>query len=230
MSVHPLDAHGHSAPRSLSRMAAAPFTHLVSSEAELRAQDYPEPAPKAWEKEIGALDAGCEAFLARSPLCVLATSDASGRCTASPRGGPPGFVRVLDAQRIAWADLTGNKRIDAFRHILANPDVGLLFFVPGLRETLRIDGTACLTRDPEVLRATDVPGRTADLAVGVQVRTAFLQCGKALIRSRLWEPESWPAAEGLPSPAAMLKAHRAESTPVDEIAAGLEDAYARLLW
>jgi PPOX class probable FMN-dependent enzyme len=211
-------------------MVCAPFSHLVASEAELRADGYPEPAPKAWEKEIAALDDGCAAFLARSPLCVMATSDARGRSTASPRGGPPGFVRVLDPRRIAWADLTGNNRIDAFRQILANPQVGLLFLVPGLRETLRIDGTAYLTRDPEVLRATDVPGRTADLAVGVQVRTAFLQCGKALVRSKLWEPESWPAAGALPSPAAMLKAHRAEDTPVEEIAAGLEDAYERLLW
>ncbi len=211
-------------------MSDAPFSHLVTSEAELRAADYPEPASRAWEKEIAALDAGCEAFLARSPLCVLATSDTRGRCTASPRGGPPGFVRVLDPHRIAWADLTGNKRIDAFRQIMVNPHVGLLFLVPGMRETLRIDGTAHLTRDPAVLRATDVPGRTADLAVGVQVRTAFLQCGKALIRSELWDPESWPAAEQLPSPAAMLKAHRQEDTPVDEVAAELDDAYARKLW
>jgi len=209
---------------------AEPFSHLVTSEAELRGGDYPAPAPRAWEKEIGALDAGCEAFLARSPLCVLATSDADGRCTASPRGGPSGFARVLDPHRLAWADLTGNKRIDAFRHILSNPHVGLLFLVPGLRETLRIDGTAYLTRDPTVLRATDVPGRTADLAVGVHVRTAFLQCGKALIRSKLWDPASWPAPEELPSPAAMLKAHRAEDTPVEEVAASLEDAYERLLW
>lgn len=211
-------------------MAAAPFSHLVTTEAELRSQDYPAPPPRAWEKEIGALDDGCAAFLARSPLCVLATSDAHGRCTASPRGGPPGFARVLDARRIAWADLTGNNRIDAFRDIFENPHVGLLFLVPGLRETLRIDGTAYLTRDPEVLRATDVPGRSADLALGVHVRTAFLQCGKALIRSRLWDPASWPAADTLPSPAAMLKAHRQEDAPVAEIQAHLEDAYERLLW
>ncbi len=211
-------------------MPGAPFTHLVASVDELRGADYPAPPPRAWEKEIGVLDAGCEAFLARSPLCILATSDAGGRCTASPRGGPPGFARVLDPSRLAWADLTGNKRIDAFRHILVNPHVGLLFLVPGLRETLRIDGTAHLTRDPEVLRATDVPGRTAELAVGVVVRTAFLQCGKALIRSQLWDPASWPDPAELPSPAAMLKAHRQGDASVEAVAAHLEDAYTRLLW
>jgi predicted pyridoxine 5'-phosphate oxidase superfamily flavin-nucleotide-binding protein len=103
----------------------APFRHLVTSEEELRADGYPEPLPRAWEKEIGALDEHCAAFLARSPLAMLATSDDRGRTTVTPRGGPPGFVRVLDPQRIAWADLSGNRRIDAFRQILRNPQVGL---------------------------------------------------------------------------------------------------------
>lgn len=208
----------------------APFTHLVTAEAELRDEGYPAPLPRAWEKEIGALDEHCAAFLARSPLAMLATSDAEGRATVSPRGGPPGFVRMLDRQRVAWADLQGNRRIDAFRQILQNPQVGLLFMLPGLRETLRIDGTAYLTRDPEVLRAVDVPDRTADLAVGVHVRVAFLQCGKALVRSRLWDPATWPAADELPSPAAMFKAHRGEPTPVEEVAAHLEESYTVRLW
>lgn len=211
-------------------MDDAPFTHLVTSEAELREAEYPAPLPRAWEKEVGALDEHCAAFLARSPLAMLATSDADGRTTVTPRGGPPGFVRLLDAQRIAWADLTGNRRIDAFRQILRNPQVGLLLLVPGLRETLRIDGTAYLTRDPAVLRAVDVPDRAADLAVGIHVRVAFLQCGKALIRSHLWEPETWPARAELPSPAAMLKAARGVPGPVEEIQAQLDEGYATRLW
>lgn len=146
---------------------------------------------------------------------MLATSDADGRTTVTPRGGPPGFVRVLDRQRIAWADLTGNRRIDALRQILENPQVGLVFLIPRMRETLRIDGTAYLTRDPAVLRAVDVPGRTADLAVSVVVRAAFLHCGKALIRSKLWDPDSWPTREDLPSAAAMLLAARNEQVPVE---------------
>ena len=216
--------------RSLSRVIDPPFTHLVTSEDELRGDGYPEPLPRAWEKEIGALDDHCAAFLARSPLAMLATSDADGRTTVTPRGGPPGFVRLLDPQRVAWADLSGNLRIDAFRQILQNPQVGLLLLLPGLRETLRVDGTAYLTRDPEVLRAVDVPGRTAALAVGVHVRVAFIQCGKALIRSRLWEPATWPAPEELPSAPAMLKAHRDEPTPVADVAAHLEQSYTTRLW
>lgn len=211
-------------------MDAAPFTHLVTTEAELRGTDYPPPLPRALEKEVTSLDEHCAAFLARSPLAMLATSDAAGRTTVTPRGGPPGFVRLLDPQRLAWADLTGNRRIDAFRQILQNPQVGLLFVIPGLRETLRVDGTAYLTRDPEVLRAVDVPDRTADLAVGVHVRVAFLQCGKALIRSHLWDPTSWPAPAELPSPAAMLKAARGVPGPVEDIQAQLDEGYTTRLW
>ncbi len=208
----------------------APFTHLVTSEAELRGGEYPAPRARAWEKELGELDEHCAAFLARSPLAMLATSDPDGRTTVTPRGGPPGFARMLDPSRIAWADLTGNNRIDAFRHILRQPQVGLVFLIPGLRETLRIDGTAHLTRDPEVLRAVDVPGRTADLALGVHVRVAFLQCGKALIRSKLWEPASWSAPEELPSPAAMLKAARSVPGPVAEVEEQLRESYETRLW
>jgi PPOX class probable FMN-dependent enzyme len=211
-------------------MPDAPFTHLIVSEADLGGDDYPEPPARAWAKEIDALDQHCADFLRRSPLGMLATSDARGRTTVTPRGGPPGFVRVLDPHRVAWADLTGNRRIDAFRHILQNPQVGMIFLIPGLRETLRIDGTAYLTRDPAVLRAVDVPWRTADLAVGVHVRTAFVHCGKAMIRSRLWEPETWPAREKLPSAAAMLLAARGEHTPVRDVAAAMEEGYTKLLW
>ena len=215
---------------SLGIMSAEPFTNLVTSEAELRNDGYPEPPPRAWEKEIELLDEQCGNFLSRSPFAMLATSDAQGRTTVTPRGGPPGFVRVLDDRRIAWADLTGNRRIDAFRQILENPQVGLIFMIPGLRETLRIDGTAYLTRDPAVLRAVDVPGRTADLAVGVVVRTAFVHCGKALIRSKLWEPDCWPAREDLPSAAAMLLAARHEQVPVEVVEKQLEEGYLTHLW
>jgi len=99
-----------------------------------------------------------------------------------------------------------------------------------MRETLRIHGTAYLTRDPAVLRAVDVPGRTASLAVGVLVRTAFVHCGTAFIPSRLWEPDSWPVESELPSAAAMLLAARNEKTPVEQEAARLEAGYLTQLW
>ncbi len=214
--------------RTLRAVPDAPFTHLVTTEAELRAGSYPEPRGIPVDKEIGELDEHCARYLEQSPLLMLATSDAAGRTTVTPRGGPPGFARVLGPDRLAWADLPGNRRIDAFRQLLENPQVGLLFLLPGLRETLRIDGTAYLTRDPEVLAATDVPGRTTDLAVGIHVRVAFVQCGKALIRSRLWEPGTWP--EALPSAGAMLKAHARLPMPGEEVEERLQASYDGGLW
>lgn len=210
-------------------MNDTPFTHLITSEKELR-EMYPAPPARAWMKELDRIDEHCAAFLARSPLAMLATSGPDGRTTVSPRGGPPGFLRMLDPHRIAWADLTGNRRIDAFRHILENPEVGLLVLLPRMRETLRIDGTAYLTRDPAVLRAVDVPGRTADLAVGLHVRVAFLQCGKALIRSHLWEPETWPDREELPSAADMFRTSRQAGETRDEVEEQLTESYSERLW
>jgi PPOX class probable FMN-dependent enzyme len=208
-----------------------PFTHLVKDVTELRAELYPEPGGLVWDKEVPTLDDHCREFLARSPFMLLATSSGDGRCDVSPRGGPPGFVRVLDETRLAFADLTGNRRIDSLRNVAESPRVGMLFLLPGFRETLRVNGRAYLTRDPEVLRACDVPGRTADLAVGVAVEKAFLHCAKALIRSKLWEPASWPARESLPSAARILYDHvQMESTSVEAVDDLLEDNYRRELW
>lgn len=208
----------------------APFEHLVTTVEELREDLYPAPPAKAWAKEIPFLDEHCRDFVERSPLAFLGTSDAEGRCDVTPRGGPPGFARVLGPDRLAFADLTGNRRLDALRNVLENPQVGLVFLIPGLRETLRINGRAYLTRDPAILRACDVPARTADLAVGIVVETAFLHCAKALIRSKLWEPDSWPASEELPSPAEILRDHVGSTATVTEVEDELREAYASRLW
>ena len=209
----------------------APFSHLVTDVAELREELYPEPGRLAWRKEVPALDEHCRAFVARSPFMLLATSGADGRCDVSPRGGPPGFVRVLDAGRLAWADLSGNRRIDSLRNVIENPRVGMLLLLPGFRETLRVNGRAYLTRDPAVLRVVDVPGRTTDLAIGVAVETAFLHCAKAFIRSRLWEPESWPDPGTLPSAAAIFRDHvELTEVSVEAVDADLEESYRNELW
>ena len=209
---------------------AAPFGHLVTTVDELREELYPEPPAKAWAKEVPTLDRHCRDFIERSPFALLGTSDAQGRCDVTPRGGPAGFARVLAPDRLAFADLTGNRRLDALRNVLENPQVGLLFLIPGLRETLRVNGRAYLTRDPEVLRACDVPARTADLAVGIIVETAFLHCAKALIRSQLWEPESWPPSDELPSAAEILRDHRGSNTTVAQLEDELSEAYTSRLW
>jgi PPOX class probable FMN-dependent enzyme len=146
----------------------------------------------------------------------------------TPRGGPPGFIRVLDPHRLAFADLRGNRRIDALRNIVANPQAALLVLLPGLGETLRIRGRAYVTRDPEVLAATAVPDRTPDVAVGMEVERAFLHCAKALIRSRLWDPGSWPGE--LPSAARIFRDHAAAPGGEAEMEERLAEAYRSRLW
>jgi hypothetical protein len=206
----------------------APFSHVITSEAELRAGPYPPPRGLALDKEIGELDEHCRSFLAASPFALLATASPAGRCEVTPRGGPPGFIRALDAHRLAFADLTGNRRIDALRNIVANPQAALLVLLPGLGETLRIRGRAYVTRDPEVLAATAVPGRRPDVAIGMEVEVAFLHCAKALIRSRLWDPGSWP--DELPSAARIFRDHAANGTDEAAMEDRLATAYRDRLW
>lgn len=208
----------------------APFSHVITSEAELRAGPYPPPRGLALDKEVAVLDEHCAGFLARSPFALLATASPGGACEVTPRGGPAGFIRVLDPQRLAFADLTGNRRIDALRNIVANPQAALLVLLPGLGETLRIRGRAYVTRDPEVLAATAVPGRAPDVAVGMEVERAFLHCGKALIRSRLWDPATWPARAELPSAARIFRDHAALPVPDTEVDELLAEAYRDRLW
>jgi PPOX class probable FMN-dependent enzyme len=136
------------------------------------------------------LDIHCRNFIALSPFCVLSSSDASGQADASPRGDPPGFVKVLDARTLLLPDRPGNNQVDSLQNIVENPGVGLLFFVPGMNETLRVKGKAEITTDPELLQPTTVSGRHPLSGLKVTVEEAFLHCGRALIRSRIWDADA----------------------------------------
>lgn len=203
------------------------WADAITSEAELRAV-LGEPSERVLRKQLDALDDHCARFIAQAPFFVLATAGADGTCDASPRGGPPGFVRVLDGQRLAFADYSGNRRADSHRNLLANPTVGLLFLLPGLGETLRVNGRATLTTDPALLETLPTGGRRPDLAVGVEVEEAFLHCAKAFRRSGLWDPATWP--DELPSAAEIFRDHMAPDVPVADVASSLADGYARSLW
>jgi uncharacterized protein len=181
------------------------FDHVVSSLEELRGiVQAPAPGSRTLLKERTVLDAHCRAFIARSPLLLLATADAHGRCDVSPKGDAPGFVHVLDERRLAIPDRPGNKRLDGMQNLLANPHIGLIFLVPGREETLRVNGRAWITRDPEILRRSAVQGKTPQLAIGVEVEQCFFHCAKAFLRAHLWAHDSWPARDSLPSFACML--------------------------
>ncbi len=181
-------------------------------------------------KVISVLDHHCRDFLATSPFFVLSTADGDGRCDGSPKGGHPGFVEMLDERRVAWADYSGNNRLDSFENMVDNESVALLFFIPGLSETLRINGTAELSTDPELRERFAVDGHAAKVVVVVTVEEAYVHCAKALRRSDLWEPDSWIEADARPNASAMIKDHAAIDAPVPVIEDALERDLDETLW
>ncbi len=160
----------------------------VTNRAELRTV-YREPRPRAAQKVLDHLDVHCRNFIEMSPFCVLSTTGTNGRADASPRGDPPGFVKILDDRTLLIPDRPGNNQVDSLQNILNHPVVGLLFFVPGMNETLRVCGTAEITSDEELLAPLSVGGRTPLSGLKITITDAFLHCGRALLRSRLWDPE-----------------------------------------
>jgi PPOX class probable FMN-dependent enzyme len=174
------------------------FENIVTSEHELR-EIVGMPGARSLQKERPALDAHCRGFIAHSPLLLMATAGPDGRCDVSPKGDVPGFVLVLDDRRLVIPDRPGNKRLDGMQNLLGNPHVGLIFLVPGRGETLRVNGRAWITRDPELLQRSSIQGKTPPLAIGVAVEACFLHCAKPFRRAHLWAHERWPAPDALPS-------------------------------
>ena len=211
-------------------MGAYPFRQVVSSEAELR-EAIGEPSELVLKKQLPALDAHCRAFIARSPFVLVGTAGSTGGCDVSPRGDGPGFVLVLNERTLLIPDRPGNRRIDSFRNVLANPHVGLLFVVPGVEETLRVNGRACLVRDADLLARMAVGSKTPTLALAVEVEEAFLHCAKAFKRSRLWQAETWPDRAALPSLGKMLLDQvKPSGTTAEELDAAIEESYAKRLY
>jgi hypothetical protein len=166
---------------------------------------YKAPSERALRKQLDHVDVHCARLIALSPFCLIATHDAAGRADVSPRGDAPGFVHVLDAKHVALPDRPGNNRLDSLENILDHPSVGLIFLVPGIQETLRLNGAAEI-RDDEDLRARFVvDGREPATVLVVEVHEAFLHCAKSILRSRLWDPDSRIERSALPSMGQMLK-------------------------
>ncbi|WP_233491235.1 pyridoxamine 5'-phosphate oxidase family protein [Blastococcus sp. TBT05-19] len=187
----------------------------ITSEDELRAL-LGEPAPAALAKERTALADIDREWLAASPFCLIATSGADGSCDVSPKGDPPGFTLVLDERTIAIPERAGNRRADGYRNILANPHVGLVHLLPGRTDTLRINGRARLVTEPSLLDRMVVKGHRPVLAVVVEIEQVFHHCGKAFLRSQLWDPESW-RPEAVPSRARIAHALERKHEPLEEL-------------
>ena len=170
----------------------------ITTEADLRALFAPTHG-LALQKSIDRMDGHAADFVARSPFLCIATQSATGQADVSPRGDPAGFVKLLDERTLLIPDRPGNNRLDTQANILSNPAVGVLFLIPGFDETLRVNGTARLTRDPELLALLAVNDQTPTLAIVLSVREVFLHCAKAFRRARLWNPESLQDRREMPS-------------------------------
>lgn len=183
----------------------------------------------AERKVLDRLDHFCRDFIALSPFLVLASSDSEGRADASPRGDGPGFVQVLDEKTLLIPDRRGNNRVDSFGNVLSSPGVGLVFFVPGINETLRVNGRARLTRDEALLEPTTVQEKTPKLGLLVEVDEAYFHCGKALIRSKLWAQEAQIERGSFPT-LGRIVAEQTKAVDAAEADANLEEAYRTRLY
>ncbi len=172
--------------------------YIVRSEEDLRSS-FPAMHELARKKCLNHLDEHARAFIERSPFLCIGTQSADGSADVSPRGDPRGFVHVQDEKTLLIPDRPGNNRLDTLANVLSNPKVGLLFLVPGFDDTLRINGSAVLTRDPALLSSMAVNERVPAIAMAVHVEEVFLHCAKALRRSRLWDAEQHQDRSELPS-------------------------------
>jgi PPOX class probable FMN-dependent enzyme len=170
----------------------------VKSQEDLRAH-FGQLSPLAEKKVLNHLDKFCRDFIALSPFLVLATGDGNGHADASPRGDAPGFVAVLDDKTLLIPDRRGNNRVDSFSNIIASPGIGLIFLVPGINETLRVNGRAEISQDPELLTPLAVQNVVPIIGLKIHVEETYFHCGKALMRSKLWAADTRVERAVMPS-------------------------------
>jgi PPOX class probable FMN-dependent enzyme len=191
------------------RMEANHFDGAIEHEAQLR-ELYEPPSGLGARKQIDRLDDACRALIALAPIVFVASHDAHGRCDVTPRGGPPGFVTVLDDHHLAIPDATGNKRLDTLMNVVATGHAGLIFVIPGRGQTLRVNGPARITAREDLLDRLTPVGKPPRSAIVVEAREVYTHCPKAFVRSGLWDPATWPSADEQPSSAEVLHAHVAD--------------------
>ena len=202
--------------------------HRIETLEELRAL-YDAPSAMVQRKVLPRLDKHCRSIIALSPFVCISSSNAAGRADVSPRGDAPGFVQVLDDATLFVPDRPGNNRLDTMTNLLERPQIGLLFVVPGMDETLRVYGIAALVRDPSLLERAAVNGRRPTLGIKVTVEGAHLHCGKAFRRARLWDPEARIDRKSLPSLGRMVRDQVGlDDVPVEAVDARIEESYRNL--
>lgn len=201
------------------------FQQVVTSADELT-ELLGSPSESGRKKQLSQLDSHMQSFIGTSPFALLGTVDSDGRCDVSPRGDLPAVGHVLDARTLAIPEWKGNRRVDTLRNILQTGRIGLLFVTPGLGETLRVNGRACVIRDEDVLASLAKEGRPPLVGIGIEIEECYFQCAKALIRSKLWE---W-SAEASPPPEfdfaqVLIDEVKMEDLEVNSFREQIEDSY-----
>ena len=210
---------------------------FVTSLAELDAT-VPPPGEGAAGKTMHRIEHYARQYIALSPFCCLATSDGKGHADVTPRGDKPGFVRVLDEKTVLIPERPGNNRMDSLRNIIQNPSLGLLFFIPGFEDTLRLNGRGRVTKDPGLLADCAVDGKLPRFGVLIAVDEVFFHCAKAFRRSRLWDPTAQIPRNTMPTLARMIMDQMAEvaheqlpdQTEVSAVDAEIEEDYRTQLY
>ena len=202
---------------------------FISTVEELRSH-YKQVSERAQKKEMRKLDRHARSFIGKSPFVLIGSQDAAGNGDVTPKGDRPGFVAVLDDTTVAIPDRPGNNRLDTWQNVLENPAVGLLFLIPGMNETLRVNGTARITADAGLREQLAVDGKPPITVLVVSVTASYMHCAKAFMRSELWKPESWPDRESMPTLGQILADQIAMAQSANEVDEALAESYARTLW
>jgi PPOX class probable FMN-dependent enzyme len=184
-----------------------PFDGALGRVEELR-EFYDDAMERAVRKDVGHLDEMCRRLIAAAPMLFVATYSSEGQGDVSPRGGPPGFVTVLDDKHLAIPDATGNRRLDTLENVVETGRAAVVFVIPGRDTTLRVNGPARVTARPELLERLTPVGKPPATAMVIEAEEVYAHCPKAFVRSKLWDPDSWPDPAGLPTPAEVSVAHQ----------------------
>ncbi|HJQ60102.1 MAG TPA: MSMEG_1061 family FMN-dependent PPOX-type flavoprotein [Vineibacter sp.] len=217
-------------PDSLTPQPAGPAV-LDADAARTLVESYAKPSALAVAKDIGRIDAHLRRYIEASPFCCVATADDQGLQDVTPRGDPPGSFKVFGDHTVAIPDRPGNNRLDTLKNLLVNPQIGLIFLLPGMDETVRVNGMARLSVDPELLASMAVEGKQPTCAIVVQVRQAYLHCAKAFRRSKLWDPATRIKRGDFPSLASIVRDQIGLSAAETEaVEVRTERAYREGLW
>ncbi|MCR9139464.1 MAG: pyridoxamine 5'-phosphate oxidase family protein [Alphaproteobacteria bacterium] len=179
------------------------FTDVISTREQLRAITG-HASPNVREKVMTALSQHGRDFIAKSPFLLIGSADEMGFGDVSPKGDPPGFVKIIDDRTLAIPDRPGNRLADTLENVLSNPQVGLLFLIPGKNETLRVNGTVTIVHDEPLRQSMAIRGRAPALVMVVDIKEVYFHCSRCMVRSSLWRPELWPDTDDLPSMAQIM--------------------------